>query len=142
MVASLNQTSDKHVQNYLRGLAEEVNGKYTDYSDDTVIVTIPLSDGRYQNVTGHITPRGDGIMLEFMSKVCKLEDYPDISLVELLELNSGLCYSKILLRDEFIEVGSSTKYELCTYDQVRYMIFEVARVADELEHRFTGEDVY
>jgi len=25
---------------------------------------------------------------------------------------------------------------------VRYMIFEVARVADELEHRFTGADVY
>ncbi len=142
MVATANQATDKHVQNYLRGLAEEVNGKYTDYSDDTVIVTIPLSDGRYQNVKGYIIPRGDGVMLEFMSKVCKLEDYPDISLTELLELNHGLCYSKILLKDGYVEVGSSTKYELCTYDQVRYMIFEVARVADELENRFTGEDVY
>ncbi len=91
---------------------------------------------------GYIIPRGDGVMLEFMSKICKLEDYKDISLTELLELNNGLCYSKILLKDGYVEVGASTKYELCTYDQVRYMIFEVARVADELENRFTGKDVY
>jgi hypothetical protein len=133
---------NKHVQNYLKGLAEEINGKYTEYSGDIVIVTLPLADGRYQNVKGYITPRGDGIMLEFRSKVCNLSEVPDVNPLEFLEMNREFCYAKIMCEDGYLEVAASTKYELCTYDQVRYMIFEVAQTADNLEKKLTGVDVY
>lgn len=138
----LDNVVNKNVQRYLEELADEVGGKYIEYSNDTVILTLPLNNGRYQNVKGYIIPRGDGIMLEFMSKVCRLSDTENINFEELLSLNHKLCYAKTMIDAGYLEVAASTKYELCTYEQVRYMVFEVARAADELEKKLTGKDIY
>jgi hypothetical protein len=133
--------SNKNVQAYLQKMAEDVGGKYTEYSDNSVIVTLPLDDGRYQNVKGYIHQMADGLMLVFMSKVCHLNEVESLDCQELLKMNAELCYAKTAIDDGFLEIIATTRYELCSHDQVRFMIFEVANVADSLEKQLTGLDV-
>jgi hypothetical protein len=133
--------SSKNIQAYLQKMADEAGGKYTEYSDNSVIVTLPLEDGRYQNVKGYIHEMGDGLMLVFMSKVCHLNEIENLDCQELLKLNGSLCYAKTVVDDGFLEIVATTRYELCSHDQVKFMIYETARVADTLEKQLTGLDV-
>jgi hypothetical protein len=134
---------DKNVKGYLSKLAEELNGNYTEYSDDTVIVTLPLEEGRFQSIRGLITQKDSGLMLVLTSTICRLHEYPDVDFRRMLEFNYDLGYSKITITDEdYLELMTSIKYDLATPDELRYMLNEVAVTADKLEFEITGKDVH
>lgn len=135
-------TVNRNIQEYLKELAETTKGQYTQYSDDSVILTLPMGDGRYQNVKAFVHDTPDGIMLIFMSKVCHMDECTRVNTARLLELNAELVYAKMVLDRGYYEVQANTKYELCTLEQVRFMVHEVAKTADSLEKEFTGEDRY
>jgi len=121
-------------------LAFEIDGRFVDYSCENTIITVPLSRYRYQNVTGYLIDRPQGSMLEFMTTVCTLR--PEIDYRAMLELNQDLYYSKVLIHEGFLKVAAAALYDHCTEDLVRDMILEVAHVADDLEMRLIGCDVY
>lgn len=134
---------DKNVRGYLEQLAQEMNGNFTEYSDDTVIVTLPLEEGRFQSVRGLINERESGLMLIFTSTICRLHEYPDVDFRKMLEMNYDLGYSKITITDEdYLELMAAIKYELCSPEELRYMITEVVQTADRLELEITGKDVH
>ncbi len=133
--------SDKNIKAYLQKMADDVGGKFTEYSDNSVIVTLPLADGRYQNVKAYIHQMADGLMLVFSSKVCHVAEANNLDFIELLKMNMELCYAKTVIDDGTLEIVATTRYELCSHDQVRFMANEVARVADSLEKQLTGLDV-
>lgn len=134
---------DKNIQGYLKKLAEELNGNYTEFSDDTVIVTVPVDEGRYQSVRGMLQKKQSGDMLMLTSTICRLHEYPDVNFRKMLELNFNLGYSKITITDEdYLELAAAIKYELCTPEEVRFMLEEVAQTADRLELEITGKDVH
>ena len=131
----------KNVQGYLKHLAEELNGNYTEYSEDTVIITLPLADSRFQSVRGVIQEKNTGLFLILSSTICRLHEYPDVDFRKMLERNYDLGYSKITITDEdYLELAVYTKYDLVTADELRYMLLEVAETADQLEHEITGKD--
>lgn len=135
---------DKNIKGYLKKLAEELDGNYTEYSDDTVIVTMPIGDGRFQSIRGLISDKGSaGILLVFTSTICRIHEYPDINYKEILEINYDLGYSKIAITDEdYLELMASVKYDLVTPEEVKHMVNEVAHTADRLEFQITGKDVH
>ena len=134
---------DNNVKGYLQQLAEEMDGNYTEYSDDTIIVTLPLEEGRFQSVRGLITERDSGLMLILTSTICRLHEYPDVDYRKMLEMNYELGYSKITITDEdYLELMTSIKYDLATPEEIKYMITEVALTADKLEFEITGKDVH
>lgn len=134
---------DNNVKGYLQQLAEEMDGNYTEYSDDTIIVTLPLEEGRFQSVRGLITERASGLMLILTSTICRLHEYPDVDYRKMLEMNYELGYSKITITDEdYLELMTSIKFDLATPDEIKYMITEVALTADKLEFEITGKDVH
>lgn len=132
----------KNVQGYLKKLAEELSGSYTEFSDDTVILTIPLDDNRFQSVRGLIQEKKDaGVFLILSSKICRLHEHPDVDFRKMLERNYELGYSKITITDEdYLEVAVYMKYDLVTPEELSYMVQEVATTADKLEHEITGQD--
>ncbi|MDX2306210.1 MAG: hypothetical protein NW226_25605 [Microscillaceae bacterium] len=134
---------DNNVKGYLQHLAEEMDGNYTEYSDDTIIVTLPLEEGRFQSVRGLITERDSGLMLILTSTICRLHEYPDVDYRKMLEMNYELGYSKITITDEdYLELMTSIKYDLANPEEIKYMITEVAQTADKLEFEITGKDVH
>lgn len=134
---------DNNVKGYLQHLAEEMDGNYTEYSDDTIIVTLPLEEGRFQSVRGLITERDSGLMLILTSTICRLHEYPDVDYRKMLEMNYELGYSKITITDEdYLELMTSIKYDLANPEEIKYMITEVAQTADRLEFEITGKDVH
>ena len=120
--------------------ANEIDGRFIEYSDDNTIITIPMDTNRFQNVTGFLTERKGQTVVEFMSKVCDLKH--DIDYRALLELNQELFYSKIIIYDGLIQVASSALFDHCTEIQIKDMISEVAEAADNLEFKLAGVDVY
>jgi|GEM_PF-1791664 len=131
----------KNVQGYLKQLAEEMNGNYTEYSDDTVILTVPLEDSRFQSVRGLIQEKDSGVFLILSSTICRLHEYPDVDFRKMLEYNFDLGYSKITITDEdYLELAVYMKYDLVTADELRYMLREIATTADKLELEITGKD--
>ncbi len=134
---------EKNVKSYLEALAEELNGNFTEYSDDTVILTVPLEDGRFQSIRGLIAEREAGLMLIFTSTICRLHEFPNVDFKRMLELNYELGYSKITITDEdYLELMTSIKYKLANAEEIRYMITEIAQTADKLELEITGEDIH
>ncbi len=132
----------KNVHGYLKQLAEEMNGNYTEYSDDTIILTIPLEDGRFQSVRGLIQEKQEaGMFLILSSTICRLHEYPDVDFRKMLEHNYDLGYSKITITDEdYLELAVYMKYDLVTAEELRYMVREIAVTADKLELEITGKD--
>jgi hypothetical protein len=134
---------EKNVKGYLENLAHEMNGNYTEYSDDTIIITLPLDEGRFQSVRGLIIEKESGLMLIFTSTICRLHEYPDVDFRKMLEMNFELGYSKITITDEdYLELMTAIKYDLVTPEELRYMITEVIQTADKLELEITGKDVH
>lgn len=134
---------EKNVKGYLENLAHEMNGNYTEYSDDTIIITLPLDEGRFQSVRGLIIEKESGLMLIFTSTICRLHEYPDVDFRKMLEMNFELGYSKITITDEdYLELMTAIKYDLVTPEELRYMISEVIQTADKLELEITGKDVH
>lgn len=136
---------DKNIKGQLEKLAQELNGNYTEYSDDTVILTVPIGDSRYQSVKGFIREKEaqKGWLLTFTSTICRLTEHPEVNLKKMLEMNYSLGYAKIAITDEeYLEVVTSMNYELCTEDELRFMIDEAAHTADRLELEITGKDIH
>jgi hypothetical protein len=134
---------DKNIKSYLDNMAKQLGGSYTEYSDDTVIVTLSLNEGRFQSVKGLITEKENGHMLFFTSTICRLHEHPEVDFRKMLEYNFKLDYARITITDEdYLEVMAGIKYELCTPDEVKQMVMEVARAADKLEYQITGTDVH
>lgn len=132
--------SDKDIQSYLKKMAAEIDASYIEYSDNTVILTLPITQGRFQSVKGFIIHKNDHVFLTFTSTICRLAEFPEIDFRKMLELNFDLCFSKITLEDNLLEVAASTMYDICTPEQVRSMLVEVANTADQLEMELTGAD--
>lgn len=135
--------TDKHIKKYLQNLAEKIDGKYTDYTDDSIIFTLPLEDKRYQQIKGFLRDDEKGVFLQLCSKVCALKDVPELDFREMLMYNQKLVYGKtVITDDDFLEIFASVRYDLCTYEEVKTVLFEVGQHADQLEHELTGADVY
>lgn len=120
-------------------LADEIDGKFLEYSTENTIITVPVSRHRYQNVTGYLLNRNNTKVVEFMSRVCELHD--DIDHKAMLELNQELFYSKVVIHEGYLKVAAAALLDHCTEDLIKDMVLEVARVADDLEHHLVGADV-
>ena len=56
--------------------AKEIGGEYRDYDGTRSVIIIPLKDGRFQTVTGHVTHNEeyDREMVQLKTKVCSISN--------------------------------------------------------------------
>lgn len=127
---------DKILEDY----ANEVGGKIIPYTDSQSIIIMPTSHGRFQRVLGYsrISKSKKVKFLEFDSKVCEFSD--SIEIKKYLEEASSHTFSRLIIKDGFLQVASSVIVEHATADLIRDMVKEVSEVADDLEFQITGKD--
>ena len=104
----------------MENLANEIDGKFLEYSTENTIITVPVSRHRYQNVTGYLLNRNNTRVVEFMSRVCELHD--DIDHKAMLELNQELFYSKVVIHEGYLKVAAAALLDHCTEDLIKDMV--------------------
>lgn len=145
----MNRKKLKNIEQLLESSSITLHGQYTEYSDDTVIITVPVNkdENRFQSVKGYVadrqTTQGETTQMVMLScTVCTLHDHPELDFKELLKKNYQMIYSKLTITDEdYLEVEAATRYEYATAQEVEAMIEEVAMRADQLKKEILGESV-
>jgi hypothetical protein len=127
---------DKILEDY----ANEINGQVIPYDDDHSVIVVPVKNGRFQRVVGWVVRTGKYKYLEFNSKVCDF-NY-QIDLKHLLELSNKYIFSRIVIKDGYIQVASSIVVEHATEQLIKDMIIEVAQIADNLEQLLSIGDQF
>lgn len=136
----------KKILSFLKEETKELEGTYIEYNETSIMLTVPSDETRFQNVKGYVNKiireDKDRVKLSFMSKVCKVNDYPEIDYKALLEEHYKFEYSKIVIHNGYLQLFASETYDEATLRHVRRMFLEVAREADRLELELTGEDIH
>lgn len=141
----MNRKKLENIERLLKGLSLELHGQYTEYSDDTVILTVPVNkdESEFQSVKGYVVEREEGTqMIILTGTICTLHDHPNLDYKELLKKNYQMVYCKITITDEdYLEVEAATKYNYATAEEVEEMIKEVAIRTRKLKKELLGANV-
>lgn len=127
---------------YFVKLAERMNGTYIEYTDEVCIISLRLPDGRSQSIRGFFKQRGEDLMLMLMSKVCYLDEYPNVDFKTLIEQNNKLYYSKFVIHHDYLEVLADAHFADITVEFLEHVALEVAKTADDWEFKITGQDLH
>ena len=122
--------------------AAEIGGEYREYDDTKSVIIVPLKDGRFQTVTGHLTQNSeyDRQMVQLKTKVCDLSN--KIPFEELLTESADYPYSKFIIEDNFLKVEAIAFLEVTSEEVIKEMFMEIAHHADDWEFRITGKDIH
>lgn len=122
--------------------AEEIGGTFTEYDHTKSIIVVPLKDSRFQTVMSVVerSKVSDKMRLIFSSKVSNSSEQIDAK--ELLEQNGKFDFSKFVLDDGQLKVEASCLADSASADEIKFMIQEVAQLADQYEFKLTGRDVH
>jgi hypothetical protein len=125
----------------LEKYADQIGGTFTSYDSEKCIIVVPLKDSRYQTVLAATEKSkvSGKQRLYFSSKISELTD--KVNLRDLLTQSALFDYSKFILQDGDLKVEASCLADSVTDDEIRYMVQEVAQLADQYELRLTGQDV-
>ncbi|MBC6400622.1 MAG: hypothetical protein GDA51_00850 [Ekhidna sp.] len=122
--------------------AADINGEYQEYDDTQSVIIVPLSEGRFQTITGHITKNEEYSrdVVRLKTKVCELSD--DIPFREILTESAGYPYAKFTVEDGFLKVEAIAFLSNLNEEVIKEMIMEIARHADDWELKITGKDIH
>lgn len=133
----MNRQNIETIERFLEELSVDLHGQLSEYSEDTVIITVPINEDEteFQGIKGTITERTEGVhMVILTGTICTLHDHTELDFKELLKKNFQLLYSKITITDEdYLEVEAATRYDYATAEEVEEMIKEVAVKAHDLK---------
>jgi hypothetical protein len=128
------------LNSFMSSFAEEIDGQYSEYNKEKAVIIVPLDQNRYQAVLGITkTCEDKSISVKFTSKVCEFHE--KIDLKELLKKNHNFVYGKFVIVENIIKVEATGKMDNSVEEQLKEMIYEVARSADDWEYKLTGMDV-
>ncbi len=130
---------------FMQNLAEELQGRFSEYDEHTSVIIVPLKNGRFQSVQGNIHTLDDQETktITFTSKVCPY--YHQMDMVDFMFENRKLIFSKFTVNQAFIKIEASVFLEFVNEqnkDFLKDMIQEVAEMADKWEYKLTGLDVF
>lgn len=122
--------------------ASEIGGEYRDYDGSRSVIIIPLKDGRFQTVTGHVmfNEEYNREIVQLKTKVCSTSNR--IPFEELLTEVADYPYSKFIVEDGYLKVEAIAFLETTSEEAIKEMFMEIAQHADDWEFRITGKDIH
>ena len=125
---------DKILEEY----ANKVGGKVIPYTNTQSVIVLPTKHDRFQKVFAYSNQTQVYKFVEFYSKVTEYN--ADIDLKPLMEEASQFTFSRIMIKNNDINVAAAVVVDHATEDIIKDMVREVADVADDLEFKITGKD--
>lgn len=120
----------------------EIGGQFIDYDTTKAVMVVPLEGNRFHTVilTFEKNKNTNTRHALFTTKVCEYDNA--ISLKELLEQNANTDYSKFILEDGQIKAEATVPVEGTSTEEIKYIIKELAELADMYEYKLTGKDIH
>lgn len=122
--------------------AQEIGGQFREYDESRSVIIVPLRDGRFQTITGHVVLNDEykRQVVQVKTKVCGLNE--DIPYSDILDASADFPYAKFIVEDTYLKVEATNFLENLNEDMIKEMIMEVANIADDWEFRITGKDIH
>ncbi len=122
--------------------ASEIGGEYREYDSTQSVIIMPVADGRFQTITGHITHNSDynRQMIQLKTKVCSLDN--EIPFEDLLRESADYPYSKFIIEDGFLKVEAIAFLASTSEEMIKEMFSEIGKHADDWEFKLTGKDIH
>jgi hypothetical protein len=120
---------------------DQIGGQYTQYDSNRAVVVVPLTDNRFQTILLTMEPGKSSSQSKALlsSKVCEYKSSFDLK--SLLEHIANFDYSRFIISEGFIKVEAGCPAEAASEEDIKFMIQEVAQLADAFEMKLTGKDV-
>ncbi|MES2730360.1 MAG: hypothetical protein V4714_01385 [Bacteroidota bacterium] len=115
-------------------LAERIDGRFVEYSNDTNIILIPIDRSHCQAVISQLVHKNGEIVVEFSSKAGELNAGKENHQV-ILKINQELFYSKVVIQEWQLNVSAEVLLSNCTDQLIKDVILEVATLAHHLDHQ-------
>ena len=115
-------------------LANTINGRFVEYTDDKNIILVPIEGNYCQSVISQLLEKNGATMVEFYSKVGELSADRDTHQV-ILKINQELLHSRVVIQDWQLKIFAEVLQQGCTEQLLYEVIFEVATVAYHLDHQ-------
>jgi hypothetical protein len=128
--------------NVIRKHMDEVGGQFTDYDTKKAIIVVPLEQGRFHTIilTIEKNKTTSNEFALFTTKVCEYAEAIDLK--ELLEQNAKSTYSKFIMEDDQIKVQAVLILNTDSEGEIKFLVQEVASLADRYELKLTGKDIH
>ncbi|MCS6973880.1 MAG: hypothetical protein N2044_03020 [Cyclobacteriaceae bacterium] len=128
--------------NTLKNYADQTGGSFSDYDHSKAIIVVPLPNGRFQTVLA-VMEKSKTSGRQRIIFTSKVTDYnTSIDAHDLLVQNGLFDYSKFIVDDNQLKVVASGLTESISEDEVKFMVQEVAQLADHYELKLTGKDIH
>lgn len=126
----------------IKQYADHIGGTFTDYDESKCIIVVPLKDDRFQTVLAFTEKSkvSGKLRAVFSSKVS--DSIAGVDLVELLRQSAAFDYSKFIIQENHLKIEASCLADAVSEDEVKFMVQEVAQLADQYEFKLTGKDIH
>lgn len=126
---------------YAKNYIDLIGGQYTQYDSNRAVIVVPLTDSRFQTILLTIEPgKASGKPRALLtSKVCEYN--ASINFKSLLEHTANFDYSRFIINDGYIKVEAWCSPENVSEEDIKYVLQEVAQLADTFEMKLTGKDI-
>ncbi|HRJ28212.1 MAG TPA: hypothetical protein PLV21_15800 [Cyclobacteriaceae bacterium] len=126
----------------IKQYADYIGGTFTDYDESKCIIVVPLKDDRFQTVLAFTEKSkvSGKLRAVFSSKVS--DSIAGVDLVDLLRQSAAFDYSKFVIEENHLKIEASCLADAVSEDEVKFMVQEVAQLADQYEYKLTGKDIH
>ncbi len=132
----------KDFKELLQNHCNQTGNHFMEYSPSLFIIKLNLPENRKHEIHAYVVVRDNVKIVEFMAKVCDLEQ-KKLNYKDILMLNQEkCCYSKFIIFGGMLQVAASAFYDESSEAQIVAMLNEVGQVADTMESEITGQDVF
>ena len=125
---------------YLEKLAKDLGGSFLEYSDRSVVITIPITAERFQSVAVNLKAQSGEDWLVITSKICEMHEV-DKEFTYFLEKHLEYLHARFIAQDNFLGVAAMARYRTLDEAICREMLLEVATTADHMEDELVGTDI-
>lgn len=126
----------------IKKYADQIGGTFTEYDELKCIIVVPLKESRFQTVLAYtekskVSGKTRAVLI---SKVSDTVNGVDTH--ELLKVHANFDFSKFIIEDGQLKVVATCLADSASEEEIKFMVQEVAQLADQYEYKLTGKDIH
>ncbi|MBX2969556.1 MAG: hypothetical protein KF803_09285 [Cyclobacteriaceae bacterium] len=126
----------------IKNYADQIGGTFTEYDELKCIIVVPLKESRFQTVLAYtekskVSGKTRAVLISKVSDTIN-----GVDTHELLKVHANFDFSKFIVEDGQLKVVATCLADSASEEEIKFMVQEVAQLADQYEYKLTGKDIH